>query len=125
MTGLRTTLDKIKRGLRAGSERRDARLTHPSRDWSVALVSCLCLFLASCAGAGYLFWQKSTRVSEAENAPPSGVVYDQRIVGKVLEEYRARKARYETLHGILPNEFETENATSTNATATSTEPVAE
>ncbi|MBI4086687.1 hypothetical protein HY416_01750 [Candidatus Kaiserbacteria bacterium] len=108
--------------LRRSEGHADRRIMHPARDWLIGLFVAAALFLSVGGGTGYLYWYKSSEVTEAYDVAIEEVSYDQKLITRTLEKYRVRKRAYESLGGnvsaVVPDADE-EVATST---ATSTKP---
>lgn len=82
---------------RRGQGKLDRRLIHPARDWFVGFSTAFVLFLVSLGGTGYLFFTKSTLVTEEREVAIDAVKYDERLIEKVREQYAARKEKEELL----------------------------
>ena len=114
---------------RRNAGRGDRRIMHPARDWLIGLVGAALLLLGGSVGAGYLFWSKSDKATEASEATIDVVRYDQKLLQRVLTDYRGRRARYDSLRGedaFVPEA--TSSATTTGKVSPvpeSDEPVAE
>ena len=90
-------LHMVRHVVRRSEGYRDRRIMHPRRDWLIGLFGAVFLFLASAAVEGYLFWSKSS--ADADAVTLETVTYDQKLVRRVLTEYRSREARYKELLG--------------------------
>ena len=88
----------------------DRRIMHPVRDWLIGLTTASFLFLAVSLAEGYLFWSTSVRVSEVPEVTVETVRYDSKLVGRVLADYRARNAQYESLRKETPVSLEDSHA---------------
>ena len=104
---------------RRGDGYSDQRIMHPARDWFVGLVGAAVLFLGSSVGAGYLFWSKSNATADASGATIDPVKYDPKLIKRVLTDYGARYARYESLQADIISVPEATSTATTTATSTS------
>ncbi len=103
--------------VRRGEGYPDRRIMHPARDWLIGLTGAAFLFLCASAGAGYLFWSKSNAATTASEVTIDSVKYDPKLIERVLTNYRARQAQYESLQeniisvpAVLPQATSTEQA---------------
>lgn len=78
----------------------DRRIIHPVRDWLFGLAGAGLLLLGSGMGAVHLFLVESESASDEHEVIADSAVYDSKLVKRVLTDYAARQARYESLRGV-------------------------
>jgi uncharacterized membrane protein YukC len=97
----------------------------PERDWLIGLGVTTLVFLLCASYAGYLFYTHFQQTDKVVEVTSSVEQYDQKTIESVLNEYDARKQKFESLRTsygsstpvFIPPQTQT-GTTTPNATAT-------